>query len=192
MLPVYLIGFMGTGKSTLGRALSLHTGYRFVDLDTEAERLLGATASEAFLRGDAESFRRTESRALEALAGETDVIVACGGGTPCRESNMELMLGSGTVVRLTASRERLLRRLEEAAGQRPLLAGYSGAQLEARVDELMAGREAAYSRAHRIFDATYLENEAEIEATCRRFIEEILSKQNVRGNSSDLSAAIKN
>ncbi|MCM1440667.1 MAG: shikimate kinase, partial [Roseburia sp.] len=122
--PIFLIGFMGTGKSTLGRALMpLMPGWSFVDLDVAAEQRLGCSATEAFGRFGAETFRMAEAEALADIAKGGKVVVACGGGTPCHGRNMELMLETGTVVRLTAAMERLLRRLEEADGQRPLLAG---------------------------------------------------------------------
>lgn len=173
MRPVFLIGFMGTGKSTLGRALAARRRHlRFVDLDEAAEAILGRTAREAFAAGDAESFRKAESEALAQVAGSPDVVVACGGGTPCFGRNMDMMLEAGTVVRLTANPERLLRRLAEApAGQRPLLAGLRGEELRRRVDELQRQREAFYSRAHATFDASALETPEEVDRTCCKFTE---------------------
>lgn len=161
---------MGTGKSTLGRALcAFIPGREYIDLDDLTEARLGMTAAEAFAALGAGAFRRAESEALRSLAGRSAVIVGCGGGTPCFGDNMDFMLTAGTVVRLTADMERLLRRLEEADGKRPLVAGLHGEDLRRRVEELMAEREPHYSRAHCAFDASYLENEAEIAVTCRRF-----------------------
>lgn len=168
---IFLIGFPGSGKSTLGRALAARMpGVPFIDLDEATERILGMTAAEAFSALGPDAFRRAESEALRRLCAGATGIVACGGGTPCFGNNMDMMLAAGTVVRLTASRQRLLRRLEEADGQRPLLAGLHGEALEAKVNEMMCEREPFYARAHLTFDATYLETEAEVARTCRRFL----------------------
>ncbi|MDE6463091.1 MAG: AAA family ATPase [Muribaculaceae bacterium] len=176
MRPVFLTGFMGTGKSTLGRALAARVdGLRFVDLDDAAEARLGCTASEAFAAGRSDAFRQAEAEALAQLCEAENVVVACGGGTPCYGDNMERMLAAGTVVLLTAERGRLLRRLTEAPGKRPLVDGLEGKALSDRVDELMRAREDAYSRAHAVFDATRLETVAEVEATAEAFIAEFLS-----------------
>ena len=83
------------------------------------------------------------------------------------------MLAAGTVVCLRASTDRLLKRIAEApAGSRPLLAGLSGDALAAKVDELQAARETAYSRAHAFFDSSFLDTVEELESSCRRFIAE--------------------
>ncbi len=175
MRPIFLIGFMGTGKSTLGRAVAARAGIlEFIDLDKAAEKMAGGTAAELFSAGRAAAFRAAEEAALAGACMRTDVIVACGGGTPCFGCNMERMLASGTVVRLVADRGRLLRRIAEAPGQRPLLAGLTGKALAAKVDGLSAAREAVYSRAHACFDATFLETESEVDATARKFIEKFV------------------
>ncbi len=171
--PVYLIGFMGCGKSTLGRAVSALSGLPFIDLDAEAEKRTGASIPETFRSGKQELFRRAEHEALRSLS-KTPAIIACGGGTPCRDENMELMLSTGTVIWITADRGRIIRRLMEApAAQRPLLSDvHSDAEaLGDRVDELMSARAEAYGRAHERFDGTYLDNEQEITQTVSRFIE---------------------
>ena len=169
---------MGTGKSTLGRALAARTGATFIDLDCAAERELGCTAAAAFAVGREADFRRAEAGALEAVCRDAAegrrVVVACGGGTPCFGTNMERMLEAGTVVCLTCCEERLLPRLELAIADRPVLRGLTGTALLEHVRRLQADRAAAYARAHATFDASYLENESEIAATTTRFIEAFL------------------
>ncbi len=166
---------MGTGKSTLGRALAAYMpGREYVDLDDLTEATLGMTAAEAFATLGPDAFREAESAALRTVCGRRGLIVACGGGTPCFGDNMDVMLAGGIVVRLSADPERLLRRLVEGGDKRPLVAGLSGEALRQRVEALQAEREPYYARAHRTFDATYLENATEIASTVRRFIAEIL------------------
>lgn len=171
--PVFLIGLPACGKTTLGRAVAARRpDIAFADLDAEVEKAEGMSVASIFgVRGE-EAFRRAESRALRTLCGRGDVLVACGGGTPCHGDNMDAMLAAGTVVLLDASRERLLRRLAEASpGQRPMFAdGDAGAVLDA-----LAGRRAdSYRRAHATFDSTYLDTEAEVEATAGKFIDRFL------------------
>lgn len=180
-MPIFLIGFMASGKTTLGRALAERLpGRPFVDLDAYVEELEGLTVAELFAtRGEA-GFRAAESRALARVAGAPDAIVACGGGTPCRRENMDLMLASGTVVWLRASEEATMRRLLEApAGQRPKIEKYrtDPEALLARVRELTEARREHYARAHAEFDSDRLESEAEIEATAALFISRFINNE---------------
>lgn len=171
--PVYLIGFMGCGKSTLGRAASAVSGLPYIDLDALTEEISGTTTPEIFRRGGAEAFRKAERKALEEVSRNGRCIVACGGGTPCHGDNMELMLRTGTVVWLQAARQRVLYRLAEApAEQRPLLRDVHGdpQALAARVDALMAEREPTYSRAHLRFDSSRLDTQEEIDQTTKEFL----------------------
>ena len=173
---------MASGKSTLGRALSQRLHHRpFIHLASYIENLEDLTVPEIFaLRGE-EAFRRAESRALAQVAMLPDAIVACGGGTPCRPENMDLMLSTGTVVWLRASEEATVRRLLEApAGQRPKIEKYRSdpAALLARVRAMTAARREHYSRAHAEFNSDRLENSEEIEATARLFISRFLSEKN--------------
>lgn len=175
--PVFLIGFMASGKSTLGRALAATMpDITFIDLDTEVEQTLGMSASKAFSLGLVDKFRATEAEVLKKVCRKENVVVATGGGTPCFYDNMELMLLAGIVVRLECTMERLLNRIKIASTQRPLLAGLHGNDLEARVSVLMAEREAFYSRADAVFDATKLETEDEVAETTAKFIAKFMAK----------------
>lgn len=161
---------MGTGKTTLGRALASRLPLTFIDLDDEVEAELGCTAAAAFAAGRAADFRAAESRAVAKVAALSDVIVACGGGTPCYGNNLDAMLAAGTVVCLQADVERLRIRLEAAPGKRPLVAGLSGKALADRIAALQAERAPHYSRAHYFFDSSHLDTPEEIDSTCKLFI----------------------
>lgn len=167
---LFLIGFPASGKSTLAQSLSRRSGLPYVDLDTEAERLLGCSIAEAFAAGRGDAFRRAERAALADVCNMDSAIVACGGGTPCYGDNMDIMLAAGTVACLTASTERILQRIEEAPGKRPMFAGLHGEALRRRVETLKAERQRYYMRASVTLDATYLDNAAEIEATTDKAI----------------------
>ena len=91
MKPVFLIGYMGCGKTTLGEVLARQMGLLFIDLDEYIERKQGATIVEIFDKMGEKRFRELETAALCDVAAMSDVIVGCGGGTPCHGDNMALM-----------------------------------------------------------------------------------------------------
>ena len=123
--PIFLLGYMCSGKTTLGVALAAACGFRFLDLDEDIERSSGLSVSEIFsLHGEA-AFRAMERAALERAAALTDTVVACGGGTPCRNGAMELMNAAGDTVYLKPSEQRLIPRLMQGRAKRPKLSGIS-------------------------------------------------------------------
>lgn len=169
MKPIFLIGFMGSGKTTLGKAVANATGLRFVDLDEMIERQQGMSVCEIFdIKGERE-FRRLESDTLAQISGSEDMIVACGGGTPCYGDNMAVMLASGTTVWLNASVERLVTRLAVAREQRPLLARLDDEALREFVIARLTEREPFYSRAEIEIDSSFLDTVAELEDSVAKF-----------------------
>lgn len=170
MKPLFLIGFMGCGKSTLGRALGRATGLQFIDLDTYIERRYHANVREIFARDGEAAFRDMERRMLREVADFEDVIVACGGGTPCHFDNMELMNSRGLTVWLDAGLDRNYTRLLAGRYKRPAIAGKNDAELLDFVTETRAAREPFYSRACERFDSSRLDNREEIAATVTEFI----------------------
>src|SRR5687767_15355547 len=128
---------MATGKSTVGRLVAARMRRRFVDLDEEIERAARKTVPEIFKEGGEPAFRRLEAEALAWAVGETDLVVACGGGAPCFGDNLTRMRGAGIVVALRASLETVLRRAGLGGG-RPLLRD---------AERLYREREEIYARA---------------------------------------------
>lgn len=170
MKPIFLIGYMGCGKSTLGRALSRQTGLQFIDLDHYIENRFHATVSSIFASGGEGEFRRMERAMLEEVSQFSDVIIACGGGTPCFFDNMRLMNSRGTTVWLTTPPERLLERLGRNRSKRPILADKSDAELRDFVVGALREREPFYSQARATFCATLLEDKSQISITAADFI----------------------
>lgn len=158
---------MGCGKTTLGEALAATLGVDFVDLDHYIEASCAMSVSAIFATRGEGAFRAMEREALLELSRRGDVVVACGGGTPCQGGCMEAMLGGGTVVWLTVSEQRLVARLALPGQQakRPLLAGKSRDELRAFVHTALAAREPFYAKAHFRFDATRIETADETRAT---------------------------
>lgn len=152
---IVLVGFMGTGKSTVARLLAGRLGVGRIDLDEEIEREAGCTIAELFdTKGEAH-FRDLESAVLKRLlASDRPLVLATGGGAVLREANREAMLRSGFVAALTASPERIIERVSGDAS-RPLLRG----DVEERVRRLMAERKTAYDFAHIRIDTTDLSPE---------------------------------
>lgn len=146
--PIFLIGFMGSGKSTVGRLLALRLQRPFVDADARVEADAEATVAELFQKGEPH-FRALEAQAIRALCDEGAQVVAAGGGAPAHGDNLDRMLAAGVVIALRASPERILERVADAAS-RPLLAG--AADKRAAVERLLAARQPAYARAHLTVD----------------------------------------
>lgn len=171
MGAVFLIGFMACGKTTLGSALAArHPEMEFIDLDDEAEQVEGMSVAEIFARKGEPYFRQLESQLLRSVGGRPNVIVGCGGGTPCHGGNMEWMNANGLTVRLVAPLDVTLRRLREGGDKRPLVAGKTDEQLRDDVIRRLASRDADYSKAAMTFDSSQLESEEQIERSCRRFM----------------------
>lgn len=172
MKPIFILGFMGCGKSTLGRALAQATGKQFIDLDNYIEQRFHANVRDIFATRGEDGFRDIERRMLLEVSEFEDVIVACGGGTPCFFNNMERMNSAGITVWLTATSETLHRRLCLGRHRRPLIAKKSDEELKQFIDETVAARTSFYSQAASTFSGDRLDDRAEIDETVSRFIEQ--------------------
>lgn len=171
MKPVFLIGYMGCGKTTLGEPLARLLGWRFVDLDLFIEEKCGMSAKEVFGTYGEAHFRKLEREALEEVAATGgDAIVACGGGTPLQPGNMELMNRVGITVWLQTSVERITSRLvlPEQRSKRPLLNDMTDEQIKESVKKGLKARNKYYKKAQLQFDSTYLESVEEINGTAHR------------------------
>jgi shikimate kinase len=144
--PIFLIGFMGTGKSTVGPLLAAQLERPFVDADARIERAAGATIAEQFAQSGGEAaFRAREAEVIRALCDEGAQVIAAGGGAPAHGDNLSRMLDAGVVIALTATPEQILARVGDLSS-RPLLARASDPRAE--VERLLAARAPAYARAH--------------------------------------------
>ncbi|MDO4479128.1 MAG: type I 3-dehydroquinate dehydratase [Lachnospiraceae bacterium] len=147
---LYLIGFMGTGKSAVARQLGRMTGQIVYEADDMIEKAAGCTIKTIFENEGEEGFRARETHLMKALAREKGGIVSCGGGVVTREENINLMRYSGCVILLTAKPETICRRLSREIDKRPVLQGSGSVE---RVEALLEGRRAAYeAAAHRIIE----------------------------------------
>ncbi|MBP8822871.1 MAG: hypothetical protein KBH07_04445 [Flavobacteriales bacterium] len=145
-MRIFIVGFMCSGKSVVGRELGRLTSRRFVDLDRVIEQRIGPILPWMKQHGEAK-FREVEGVVLEEMLATEEVLVACGGGTPMAADNMDRMLAAGRVVYLDVPHPVLVERARRSGGDRPLLFGLQGDALSMRIDELMRVREPVYRRA---------------------------------------------
>lgn len=144
MSNIILIGFMGAGKTTVGKLLARESGMRFVDTDDRIVSEQGMNIPDIFSGHGESYFRDLETELLRRMQADTEnSVVSVGGGMPVREVNRELLRSLGCVVYLSASKKTILGRVK-SDGSRPML---NGDDLETRVERLMKEREALYRQA---------------------------------------------
>ncbi len=169
-MKLFLIGYMGCGKSSLGRKLAKRADYEFVDMDSVIEQREGAAVSDIFHYAGEEYFRQKERAIIEEIGAMTgDYVVSTGGGVPTWEDNMERMNTLGQTVYLRRTAEQIASRLSPHGRQkRPKLRGLNDEELVEFMTKNMAEREPFYSKAtHSIECSSYSDEE---------IIEIILSK----------------
>lgn len=162
---IYLIGFMGSGKSAAAAAFRRQNGFHILEMDEEIGKREEMTIPEIFAQKGEDYFRALETELLRELSGEKGIVVSCGGGVPMRRENVELMKKAGRIVLLTASPETILMRVGDGSG-RPLLAG----KTPGGVKELMEARRPFYESAADICVQT---DGKTPEMICREILEKI-------------------
>lgn len=172
MKPIFLIGLPGCGKTTLGRALAKRLHCDFFDLDQYIESRFRCSVADMFASVGEQEFRRRESVMLREVGEMEDVIVACGGGTPCHSGNMDYISSRGTVVWLQASEPVLMRRIVRAQSRRPMFAACGGEEeILGRLRDLTARRSGCYAGAALHFCSDELEDRQMIDRSVDRFIQ---------------------
>ncbi len=152
-MVIFLVGFMGCGKSTVARGLAEIAGWDFVDFDRVVCQRAGAEdVAEIFATRGEEEFRRLEREVIESLAFAENAVVATGGGAPCVGDNMERLMALGTTVYLKMSPLALRDRLLHVRVVRPKIVGKNPEELLDYVTSLLAEREPYYSRARVVVD----------------------------------------
>ena len=149
-MRIFLIGYMGSGKSTLGRTLASELDLTFIDLDSFLEEKYFKTIPQIFAEEGEDSFRKKERKVLEEVSLFDDVIIATGGGAPCFFDNMELMNNAGFCIFLDVDTESLVGRLMTAKIERPLIKGKSAGELGAFIEQMMQKRRPFYEKARYI------------------------------------------
>ena len=171
MKRIILIGYMGAGKTTVGKALSKELGIPFYDLDWYIESRRRKTVPQIFAEVGEEGFRQIERNMLHEVAEFEDVIISCGGGTPCFFDNMDYMNRQGQVVYLRCEPEVLQKHLMMGKTERPLLKGKSPEELIAFIKEQLQTREQYYNKAQYKLDVSLMDNYEKIKITIERLRE---------------------
>lgn len=176
--PIYLIGYMGAGKTTVGRLLAERLGWHFVDLDEAFHEIHGLSTADYIRQYGIDDFRRKEKYVLEDLADAAPtekVVYATGGGYPCYEDNMECLHELGISIYLRWSARHLAQRLMLTdLTERPVLQGHTEDELHSFIRPQLAAREPFYLQANHIIDAPGFIRDAD-----RMMTEEIIQRMSL-------------
>lgn len=148
MKPIFLVGYMGSGKTTIGKLVAKQSGYHFVDTDAVIEAQQGKTITQLFAERGEHQFRLLEQKCLQEVAQQKNVIISTGGGTPCFFDNMEFMNAHGITIYLQLTSDELAQRLEVIGmSKRPILANKTAEELRTFISNALSVREPYYSQA---------------------------------------------
>lgn len=169
-MTIFIIGYMASGKTTFGNALAKRTGMQHIDLDFYIEQRFHTTIRDIFAKKGESEFRRIEGAMLREVGEMSDIIISCGGGTPCFGDNMDYMNSKGLTVCLNASEDVIANRIINAGNKRPLMAGKSRQEIITTLREHMAVRAPFYNKAQISISSEHLENKAQIADTVGNFM----------------------
>ena len=175
MKRIFLIGYMGAGKTTVGRILARRLGLSFIDLDCYIENRYQKTVGQLFAEKGEAGFREIERALLHEVSEFENVLVATGGGAPCFFDNMDYMNGKGVCVYLKVSPDELAKRLETARQSRPLLKDKTPAELRDFIAGALRLREVHYRKANVVFGAEQMDDEHDLQKIAEQ-LEKILSE----------------
>ncbi|WP_028897256.1 shikimate kinase [Prevotella sp. HUN102] len=155
---IIIIGYMGAGKTTVGKALAKELGIPFYDLDWYIESRMRKTVKQIFDEKGEEGFRRIERNMLHEVAEFENVVVSCGGGTPCFFDNMDYMNEKGDTLYLKATPEVLYGHLKMGKSVRPLLLNKTPEEVKTFIAEQMKHREPYYMKAKHVLDVNLMDD----------------------------------
>ena len=147
-MKIFLIGYMGSGKSSVGKCLSEKLKMNFIDFDEHIEKKYGKTIVEIFGTEGEKEFRKLEHRYLKTFLKKNNIIISLGGGTPCYHNNMELINENGISVYLEVSVDTLVKRLTKEKNKRPLICNLNDSDFNFFVEDNLKKRLSVYRKAH--------------------------------------------
>lgn len=165
MKRIIIIGYMGSGKTTVGHALSQELGLRFYDLDWYIETRMHRTVKQIFDEKGEEGFRKIEHNLLHEVAEFEDVIISCGGGTPCFFDNIDYINRQGETVYLKCTTDVLYKHLKMGKTVRPLLLNKTPDEVKTFIEAQLKQREPFYAKAKHIVDVSLMDNKEKIKTT---------------------------
>lgn len=175
MRRIILIGYMGAGKTTLGKALGNEIGLPFYDLDWYIETRMHRTVKQLFDERGEEGFRKIEYNMLHEVAEFENVVISCGGGTPCFFDNIDYMNQQADTVYLKASPDVLYQHLKMGRTVRPLLLNKTPEETRQFIKEQISKREPFYQKAKYTFNVDLMDNLKKITITVKR-LKDLLEK----------------
>lgn len=158
MKRIIIIGYMGSGKTTVGHALSQELGLPFYDLDWYIETRMHRTVKQIFDEKGEEGFRKIEHNLLHEVAEFEDVIISCGGGTPCFFDNIDYINRQGETVYLKCTTDVLYKHLKMGKTIRPLLLNKTPDEVKTFIEAQLKQREPFYAKAKHIVDVSLMDN----------------------------------
>lgn len=170
---IILIGYMGSGKTTVGRALAADLGVPFYDLDWYIENRMRKTVSQIFAERGEEGFRAIEHNMLHEVAEFENVVISCGGGTPCFFDNMEYINSKAETVYLKSNSEVLFKHLKMGKTVRPLLLDKTAEEVKEFIQQQLKQREVYYTQAKHTVDVTLLDDHDKIKNTVAKLKEAV-------------------
>ena len=171
MVRIIIIGYMGAGKTTVGKALANSLQLPFYDLDWYIEGRMRKTVAQLFAERGEEGFRQVERNMLHEVAEFEDVVISCGGGTPCFFDNMEYLNAQGETIYLKATPEVLYKHLQMGKTVRPLLRDKTPKETLDFINSQLAHREPFYNKAHHTLDVNLLDSYEKINVSVKRIRE---------------------
>lgn len=171
---IILMGYMGAGKTTLGKVLAKKLERNFCDLDWYIEETTGKTIPEIFAESGEDGFRQIEQAKLHEVAQLPDMVIAVGGGTPCFFDNVDFMNENAITVYLHASVETLIDHIHISNTNRPLIAGKSDDELRDYINESLRKREPFYLKATHILNLQTITLQSQIDD----YVEQIIKISN--------------
>lgn len=169
-MRIILVGYMGAGKTTLGRALGKALDMPFYDLDWYISSRRHRNVENLFTEIGEEAFRRIEYNMLHEVAEFENVVISCGGGTPCFFDNMDYMNQQGETIYLHASVDVLINHLKMARVPRPLLVGKHDEELRQYIEQHLQEREPTYRKAKHTIDVSTLDSHKRINDTISKIV----------------------
>ena len=165
MKRIIIIGYMGSGKTTVGHALSQELGLPFYDLDWYIVTRMHRTVKQIFDEKGEEGFRKIEHNLLHEVAEFEDVIISCGGGTPCFFDNIDYINRQGETVYLKCTTDVLYKHLKMGKTVRPLLLNKTPDEVKTFIEAQLKQREPFYAKAKHIVDVSLMDNKEKIKTT---------------------------
>ncbi len=153
---IFLVGFMGSGKTFIGKQLASRLNYRFIDIDHEIKEKFKLSVAEIFEKYGEEKFRHSENELIVNLNKDENIVVSTGGGLPCFFNNMELMNRFGMTIYLKTTIKTLVNRLKGSQNSRPMIQGLTNEELPGYVNDKLREREPFYLKSKIIIDSDAL------------------------------------